>query len=193
MPVHVSLFRGINVGGHRVIAMSALRSLHEELGFSGVTSYIQSGNVIFQSPRSGPEALASLIEKKVEETFGFPVTVVVRTCAALAGVIAKNPFAGRRDIDERRLAVMFLQFSPAPARVKKLAAAAPEGMDEFRVSGDSVYLYCPNGFGKTLLTNTFFEKQLEVGGTARNWKSVIAIRAMMSPPAATPARTAGRS
>jgi uncharacterized protein (DUF1697 family) len=180
MTGYIALLRGVNVSGHRMIKMSALRDLFVSLGFSDVESYIQSGNVVYRSVSRNTDGMESLIEKSIQKTFGFPVTVVVRSSAALGKVIKTNPFAGRKGLDTTRLGVMFLKSAPAAAAVKALASAPRKTSDEYHIAGDAVYLHCPNGFGKTDLTIAFFEKKLNIEGTARNWNSVNALFTMLS-------------
>lgn len=182
MHTFVSLLRGINIGGHHLIRMPALKSLYESLGFADVTTFIQSGNVVFRTTRDDAGAIEEMIEKTIAKSFGFPVAVVVRTPSQLGKVIKESPYAGREGIDINRLAVAFLKSRPPAAHIRNLATAAAKTTDEHVVAGSVVYLHCPNGFGKTLLTTTFLEKYLEVGTTARNWKTVTALHAMCVTP-----------
>lgn len=182
MHTFVSLLRGINVGGHHPIRMPALKALYESLGFVDVATYIQSGNVVFKTTREDASAIEDLIEKILFKTFAFPVAVVVRTPSQLGKVIKANPYAGREGIDINRLAVAFLKSRPTAALIRNLATAAAKTTDEYLVAGSAVYLHCPNGFARTLLTNTFFEKHLKIGATARNWKTISTLYAMCITP-----------
>jgi uncharacterized protein (DUF1697 family) len=172
MTSFVSLLRGINVSGHNMIKMAELKDLYESLGFRNVTTYIQSGNVIFQSEKDDSGSVEATIERAIGKGFGFPVTVIVRKPAELARVLKINPFLGSNKIDEIRLYVTFLRDKPAAAVVKALQLAAARSTDQYKILGREVYLYCPTGYGRTLLSNTFFEKQLKVKATTRNWKTV---------------------
>ena len=178
MHTFVSLLRGINIGGHHLIRMPALKSLYESMGFADVATYIQSGNVVFRTTKEDASAIEHLIEKNLLTTFGFPVAVVVRTPSQMGKVIKANPYTGRDGIDINRLAVAFLKSHPTAALTRNLAIAAAKTTDEYLVAGSAVYLHCPNGFARTLLTSTFFEKHLKVGTTARNWKTIMALHAM---------------
>ena len=180
MTSFVSLIRGINVSGHNMIKMADLKALYESLGFKSVTTYIQSGNVIFQTEEDSASSLEVSIERAIDKRFGFPVSIIVRKPAELARVIKANPFHGTDKIDESRLYVTFLKTKPAPALVKAVQAAAARSADQYSISGSEVYLHCPNGYGKTLLSNTFFEKQLKLMATTRNWKTVNTLYAMAS-------------
>ena len=178
METYISMLRGINVGGHKMIKMSALKSLYESMGLTDVVTYIQSGNVVFRCSSKNPLSVGRSIAAAIEQSFGFSVPVVIRRPAELASIINKSPFAGRKGIDQTRLYVTFLSSSPSPGLVKKLPSAAAKSKDEFRLIGTEVHLHCPNGYGKTLLSNTFFEKHLNVEATTRNWKTVLTLHAL---------------
>ena len=169
MRTYVALLRGINVGGRTKIAMADLRRLFAELGAADVTTYVQSGNVVFKSGAAAA-GLAQSIERRIADELGLRVTVVVRTPAEVAKVVAGNPFA-ERGADPKQLHVVFLAEKPPAARVRALDATrgAP---DEFRVVGREIYLHYPNGSGRSKITNAWFEKELRVAGTARNWRTV---------------------
>ncbi len=174
----ISLLRGINVTGYNMIRMPELKALYESLGFGGVTTYIQSGNVIFQAAQKDPDAVSTLIEQSIEKKFGFLVRIILRRPAQLARVIKSSPLAGSDNIDESRLYVTFLKTKPTAALLKALKLAAAKSSDQYIIKGNEVYLHCPNGYGKTLLSNTFFEKHLKVVATTRNWKTVNTLYAM---------------
>jgi uncharacterized protein (DUF1697 family) len=171
METYVSMLRGINVSGHNMIKMDALKSLYESMGLRDVKAYIQSGNVVFRCGSKNSLSVGRSISEAIEQSFGFSVPVVIRRPADLTRIISKSPFAGRKGIDQTRLYVTFLNSIPSPVLVKKLPSAAAKSKDEFRLIGTEVHLHCPNGFGKTLLSNAFFEKHLNVEATTRNWKT----------------------
>jgi uncharacterized protein (DUF1697 family) len=163
----VALLRGINLGARNRVAMKDLRALIEELGGENVRTYLQSGNVVF----GGRALTEAAIAKGIRESLGVDVKVLVRTKAELAKVVRGNPFA---KADLSTLHVTFLDAAPDKARAKKLAEQTFEP-DEFEVTGPEVYLRCPNGYGRSKLSNAFLEKQLGVAGTTRNWKTVTAL------------------
>ena len=168
---YVALLRGINLGGHKIVKMDQLRKAFEELGFEDVKTYIQSGNVVFKTPMQAPANLAKRIEEKVLRQFGFPVPVVVRTADEIAEVIKNNPLVKEKGIDISRLHVTFLSCAPEKSALKMLDTI-PAGQDQFRCSGQAIYLHCPNGYHETKLSNNVLEKVLKVGTTTRNWKTV---------------------
>jgi uncharacterized protein (DUF1697 family) len=164
VPTYIALLRGINVGGHNKVSMSALRALHESLGHTDVTTYIQSGNVVFNSTK--PVTSASL-ERAIEKEFGIDITVVLRTRAEMKRVVGANPFA---DADLKTVHVGFMASKPAAAAVRGLDADqfAPE---EFAIKGTHLYLRLPNGMGRTKLP-AYLDRNLKVPTTVRNWTTV---------------------
>lgn len=176
MPVYVSMLRGINVGGNATIAMADLKKLYESLGFGHVQTFIQSGNVVM-SHEGDSDSLVSTIEKAIQRRFGFDVKVVVRTTKELESAIKNNPFPGREGV----LYVTFLSERPAKNADGEIGRAKSVG-EEFCVKGREVYLLCPEGYGRTKLSNNFFEKKLGVIATTRNWKTANALLAMAKAP-----------
>lgn len=180
MPAYAALLRGINVGGHNKVAMADLRALCGELGLGDVTTYIQSGNVVFSSARTDAGVLAGELEGAIAGAFGFGVPVVVRSAADLDAVAASNPFV-RRGRDPSVLSVGFLSDLPAPDAVRALRAdplASPPGGDEFELVGQEVFLHHPNGYGRSKLTNSYFDRRLGTMMTVRNWRTVVTLGEM---------------
>lgn len=171
MPNCIAILRGINVSGHKIIPMLGLREAFEVLGYNGVTTYIQSGNVIFEAGRDSSLSAAKRIEAKILSVFGHDVPVIVRTVRELAGIIAGNPFLKSKTIDTTKLHVTFLADAPSADAVKKLESR-DAGSDRFHVVGREVYLHCPGGYGISKLSNTAIEKAFSVTATTRNWKTV---------------------
>jgi len=172
----LSLLRGINVGGRKV-PMADLRILYEELGLKNITTYIQSGNVIFES-KVANKALEKKIEKKIKVKFGFDVSVITRTKEELNAVIKENPFTKENNIELEKLYVIFLGEIPDPVLLKKLIES-DLGPERFIVCGKTIYLYCPVGYGEAKLNNNFFEKKLKVVATTRNWRTTNILLDMM--------------
>ena len=172
MAVYVALLRGINVGGHTKVSMSALRDVFAGLGHDDVTTYLQSGNVVFQATAKAT-ALAKQIEKAITTDLGLEVSVLLRTDKELAKVAQANPFLDRAK-ELTHLHVTFLADKPKAS----LAAAVetPSGESgEFSIAGREVYLHTPGGYGRSKLTNAYFEKALGVPATSRGWKTVMAL------------------
>jgi len=167
MKTYVSMLREINVSGQKTVKMEELKKLYESLGLKDVQAYIQSGNVIFKSSEAG-SILTGRIEKKIREYFGFDVVVLLRTKDELQKLVNNNPFS-KKSIDN--LYVTFLSGYPALSPLEELNKAKAKS-EEFFISGREICLFCPDGYGKTKLSNNFFERKLNVQATTRNWKTV---------------------
>jgi uncharacterized protein (DUF1697 family) len=170
LQTYVALLRGINLGARNKVSMADLRTLFDALGAEDVRTYVQSGNVVFKSSVRSPADLSRAIAKQLTSDVGVTATVLLRTKAQLEKVAAGNPFA-KSGRELAKLHVTFLADTPGRARVRDLDARSGEP-DEFRVIGKEVYLHCPNGYGRSKLTNAYFEKHLRVTATTRNWKTV---------------------
>jgi uncharacterized protein (DUF1697 family) len=168
MAIYLSLLRGINLGSHHKIRMADLKKLYEKLNYTHVHTYIQSGNVLFES--SDANHIASSIEKEIQKTYGFDVPVIVKTAVELKKAVASNPFLQEKNIDQDKLHLTFLEEAP---RADVLQAIDPtlSRVDRLIVKKDIVYLYCPGGYGNTKWSNAFLEKKLKIKATTRNWKT----------------------
>jgi uncharacterized protein (DUF1697 family) len=169
LTTYVALLRGINLGQRNKVSMRDLRALVAGLGGEDVETYLQSGNVVFTSAEQ-PRVLAPALEERIERELGLNVVVLLRTQAELAKVVAENPFDSDT-YEPAKLHVTFLADTPERGRAEKLDAKRAEP-DEFRVVRKEVYLHCPHGYGRSKLTNAYFEKQLGVAATTRNWRTV---------------------
>lgn len=178
MTTYISLFRGINVGGHNKIRMDDLKKVHEDLGLRDVVPYIQSGNIIFKSDNADIARICTLIRESVEKTFGFPVEVIVRTSDELREIIAKNPFADQQDKESKRILVLFLAAHPSDTAQEDLLKAYT-GPEEIFIIGQEAYIYYPDGVGRSKLTNSLLEKKLKTAGTARNWNTVLQLQELI--------------
>lgn len=173
MTGYAALLRGINVGGRQKIAMADLRELLGSLGYSDVTTYLQSGNAVFTSPRDDLPELAGEIEGRIERDLGLRVTVLLRTGPQLAAVVDANPYPAAA-INPKTLHVGFLSAPVDPERLAGIDRSV-FSPDEF-VPGDRVlYLHYPHGAGRTKLAGTVLERRLGVRITARNWNTVITL------------------
>ena len=177
MPVVISLLRAVNVGGTSIIKMSDLRALFESLKFQDVLTYIQSGNVVFRTEEEDLPKLAKKIQATLEKRFGVKPGVLLRTAAQMRDVIARNPFAKRRNIEPAKLQCYFL--------VDKLGAEACSQLkglsihsEELIPSGSELFIYFPDGMGKSKLPWSRLEKICVTPGTGRNWNSVAKLLAM---------------
>lgn len=178
MSLAVALLRGVNVGGHAKLPMAELRSALSTLGFEGVHTYLQSGNVVLDPGQLRHKELPKVLETAIADEFGLEVRVIVRAREELAAVAAGHPFRNQES-DHSRLHVMFLEQKPV---VGKVAGLDPDRSppDRFEVKGREIYLSYPNGQGRSKLTLDYFERQLGMAGTARNWNTVTKLLEMMS-------------
>jgi uncharacterized protein (DUF1697 family) len=168
MQTYISLLRGINVSGQKNIRMADLRSLYEALGLSICQTYVQSGNVVFDSEEQDAAKLRDSIEAQIESAFGFSVPVLIRTRDDFQRVIENHPFAGE---EPTRVLVTFLYERPEQSKWEELDRHKGQ-VDQFALGEQEIFLFCPAGYGKTKLSNTFFEKKLDVVATTRNWKTI---------------------
>jgi uncharacterized protein (DUF1697 family) len=174
---HVALLRGINVGGKNKLAMKELASMFVDAGCSDVTTYIQSGNVVFRTKPAVAASACAKVESAIRERYGYDVPIVVRTADALARAIRGNPYLAEAAGSTDALHLVFLREAPTPECVAKLDPARSAG-DEFVVRDGEIYLRLPNGVGKSKLTNAYFDKTLATISTLRNWRTVETLLAM---------------
>jgi uncharacterized protein (DUF1697 family) len=170
MPTSIALLRGVNVGGKHALPMAMLRDALEEVGYTSVQTYIQSGNIVLEHPRRGAAALTRDLEREIAGVAGFDVPVVVRSAAQLAAVIDANPFPR---VDGTKLHVAFMSDTPPRAA---LAAIDRDKFlpDEFVVKRDNVYLHLPNGMGRSKLGQSM--RLVNTSATVRNWNTVLKLR-----------------
>jgi uncharacterized protein (DUF1697 family) len=169
---YISILRGINVSGQKKILMADLKLLYEQLDFQNVVTYIQSGNVIFDSELKSKAELKTKIESRIEEKYHFHVPVELRTNRDFEDIINNCPFAPvDLDKDGTKILVTFLSSKPTKANIAKTLeyVVLPE---KLIIRDKEIYLHCPKGYGKSKLSNTFLENILGVKATTRNWKSV---------------------
>ncbi len=169
------MLRGINVGGHAKVSMAHLRATFLDMGYGDVQTYIQSGNVVFAASGSAAK-LQAAIEQGLEDRFALKIKVVLRTSAQLDAVIKDNPLAGGGR-DPAKLHVTFLASKPAASRKSGLDSRGflP---DEFSVRGREVYVHCPDGYGRTKLNNSFFERAFGATATTRTLRTVTTLAGM---------------
>jgi uncharacterized protein (DUF1697 family) len=173
MVIYIAMLRGINVGRGKVVKMEQLRTSFAALGFGEVRTYVQSGNVVFESERK-PAELTRTIEAKIQHDFGFTVPVLIKTSTELTQIVRNNPLLRLKGIDVSKLHVTFLSNAPP-----KTAASVLEDLattrERFRILNREIYLYCPDGYGNSKLTNTTIEKKFSLVATTRNWRTVNAL------------------
>jgi uncharacterized protein (DUF1697 family) len=168
---YVALLRGINVGGNNMLPMKDLAAMFSKAGCTAVSTYIQSGNVVFRADPKVAARVPTTVVQAIADRSKIRIPIVVRTPAELRRVAEGNPFL-ERGIDTDKLHVVFLADVPgAPAVTALDPKRSPP--DEFIVRGAEIYLHCPNGLGRTKLSNAYFDSKLETISTARNWRTVL--------------------
>ena len=177
MPIYIAMLRGINIGPHKRMKMDKLRACCEALGFTGVKTYIQSGNVIFKAPKLSPAALSKKLGECILKDFGFSSEVISRSREEMKKIIHENPFTKERAIDISKLHVVFLSQPASAAALKKLRdlTLAPD-----RVSyGDKeIYFFFPKGVSGSSVWKHPLDRVTGVAGTMRNWKTVTTLYQM---------------
>ena len=167
---YVCLLRGINVGGNTMIKMSELATMFESLEFESVKTYINSGNIAFNSAKTAEKKLVAKIEKAIEEKFGKKVAVMVREQKDLDRVVANNPFEGEFE-SHKEMHVLFLSEEMSADKEKQLLDATPEG-ERYKCIGRELFCHLPKGVIDSLLGKSFLEKKLKLSATGRNWRTV---------------------
>jgi uncharacterized protein (DUF1697 family) len=168
--VFVSMLRGVNVGGHGRMKMHALTDAYVALGLADVRTLLQSGNVLFRSRLKDRAALAKRITQEIERRFDLQIEVVIRTLDEVRTIVERGPVLSPR-ADMSKLLVMFLSDVPDAVGQATLVKQH-KGPEMIEVRGPEIYLYYPDGVGRSKLTNAFIENKLKVAGTARNWNTL---------------------
>jgi len=163
------MLRGVNVGGHSRLKMAALKQAYVAIGLGDVQPLLQSGNVVFTSRSADRAGLAKRIQQEIERRFELQIEVLIRTLAEIRMLVERGPASARAD--PSKLLVMFLSSVP-DARAQAALLKEHKGPEMIELRGPEIYLYYPNGVGRSKLTNAFLENKLDVAGTARNWNTL---------------------
>ncbi|MEU4659076.1 DUF1697 domain-containing protein [Streptomyces sp. NPDC023723] len=181
---YAALLRGINVGGSRKVPMADLRALLEELGYGEVRTHLQSGQAVFSAGSGDEESLAAGLAAAIERRFGFAVDVIVRDHAYLRAVVDACPFPAA-ELAPRQLHVTYFSAPVDAGRFAHIdqAACLPE---EFRLGDRALYLYAPNGLGRSKLAELLSRPRVTKGvvATTRNWNTVVKLVELTAPGAA---------
>lgn len=180
MSKFISMLRGINVSGHKKIKMTDLKILYETLSCENVVTYIQSGNVIFDHTSLDKKSIKEAIEKAIENKYGFSVYVDVREKDDFLETLLALPFQSvNLEEDGTKILVTFIANNPDQKKIDLLSGYALP--TEKVIFGDrAFYLHCPNGYGKTKLSNAFIENKLKMRATTRNLRSVSKLCELLS-------------
>lgn len=177
MTTYIALLRGINVGGHKNVAMADLRDLFVELGFGEVRTLLQSGNVVFRARSRPTTGLEQLLEHEAERRIGLTTDFIVRTNEEWGNLIERNPFVAETERDPAHLVAMFLKAVPRSEDVEALQAAI-RGREVVRSGGQQLYVVYPDGMGRSHLTISLIEKTLGTRATGRNWNTVMKLESV---------------
>jgi uncharacterized protein (DUF1697 family) len=169
MTVFVSMLRAVNVGGHGRLTMAALKQAYLALGLDDVQTLLQSGNVLFRSNLRNRDALAKRIVQEIERRFDLKIDVVLRTLAEVKMIVERGPSSAK--LDPSKLHVMFLSGVPDASRQATLVEEH-KGPEMIEPRGPEIYLYYPDGMGRSKLSTALIEHKLDTFGTARNWNTL---------------------
>jgi uncharacterized protein (DUF1697 family) len=183
----VALLRGVNVAGRKRTGMEELRKSFDALGLTNVVTYLQSGNVVFSSTQEDSHGLADALEARIAQDFGHEVNVLVLPAKEFDEIVRANPLSPRAKQAGQLYHATFLFRHVPETLFAELQLPLQDG-ERAALVGRVVYLYCPNGYGKSGLNNAYFEKALGARATTRNWRTVRALQALCAklPPAAAP-------
>ncbi|MCE1198545.1 MAG: DUF1697 domain-containing protein [Marinilabiliales bacterium] len=173
----IALLRSINVGGRNPVRMEALRESFSELGCRKVTSYIQSGNILFQTDGFDRIEWMNRIESALLQRFGFPIPVVLLDKSELKDLLDLPPSFQKAGMDPKHLYVTLFS-EPVATKFPVEQLTAKKEQEEVFQTERALYLYCPDGYGKTRLTNDYLEKKLKVRATTRNWNTLTTLAEM---------------
>lgn len=171
MAIYISLLRGINVSGKKIIKMADLRAIYQALQFDDVQSYIQSGNVVFHSPKDDCQYLEQQIKQAIFQHYQFEVPVFVLTPETLMNAKNNLPFIDV-NVESEGSKILLCFLSRTPENSIDLLTPYLKSNEQLYITGNVLYLYCQDGFGKSKLTHSNIEKKLQVSATARNLKTV---------------------
>ncbi|WNJ19521.1 DUF1697 domain-containing protein [Pontibacter sp. G13] len=177
MNTYICLLRGINVSGQKKLPMAELRKLLSELGLVDVKTYIQSGNAVFRTTIDDMSELGRKIEARILEVFKFQVPIWIIPLQTWENALNSLPSDYDTPDQKGSLYVVWLDQSPDPSLLE--AISAPEDdPTSFAAKEHWLYLYVPNGYGKTPFNNNFFERKLKQRATTRNWKTMLKLHEM---------------
>ena len=174
MQRYIALLRGINVSGRNIIKMDELKKIFENLGFSNVKTYLQSGNVIFENKIEKINLLEQNISKNIYDKLGLEIKIKILTTKELENIIGNNPYKNIKDFSNYYVAVLMEKMDTNNIDIEKIKSKAVQ-KEEFTIKDNLVYINYPRGYGTSKLTNNYFEKILKVNATTRNWKTINAL------------------
>lgn len=178
MNYYVALLRGINVSGSNKILMLDLKEMFVQLGFANVKTYLQSGNVVFQTDSTEALKIEQQIKSEILKVFGFDISVWVLSKKSFSKIYKNNPFLNNKELDFKMIYTVFLKKTPDSQLFNKIKYNS-DYPEEMVLDGKSIYMYYVNGYGRSKVNNNFFEAKLKVIATTRNWRTVTNINNLM--------------
>ena len=175
MKTYIALFRGINVGGNNVLPMKDLVALLENLGSQNVKTYIQSGNVVFQTKEEDASLLSDKIRAAIKKSHGFEPNVLLLEVEEIEKAVGSNPFP-EAESEPKTLHLFFLSSMPKNPDYDALESIKGD-RERFALKDGVFYLHAPDGIGRSKLAANA-EKVLGVAITGRNWRTVRKVMAM---------------
>lgn len=171
----ICLLRGINVGGAHKIKMADLRILLSSSGFQDITTYIQSGNILFRTELNSAHEIEDRVKTMLLEHYGYDINVIVLSIEELDFIISNNPFLNKEDNFSKLLVTTF-KSAPNQSGIDDILKFVETTDDNLTFEKRFMYLHCPNGYGKTKLTSNLLDRKLGTSGTTRNWKTILKIK-----------------
>ncbi|RKR15147.1 uncharacterized protein (DUF1697 family) [Maribacter vaceletii] len=177
MKTYIALLRGINVSGKKKIIMANLRLLLEKNGFNNVQTYIQSGNIVFNTSEENKSKLEDRIAEIIKKTYDFEVPVVVKTGEEIQYILTNNPYKNPEDLNSNKIYFVLLK-EESKDENKAILNAISFANETLVITPNCVYLRCALGAGKAKCTNNLIEKKLKVSATTRNYKTMLKLQEM---------------
>lgn len=171
MKTHLALLRGINVSGHNMIKMEALKTMLENIGFHKVRTYVQSGNVFIDTEEESASKVGFIIKQEIFKVFGHDVPAVVIAKEDLEACFKNNPFLKEKEVDTKKLYVAFVSVALKSENINDLKISQFKP-DEASIDGNRIFIKYAVGAGKTRFDQKYIEKKLNVTATIRNWNTV---------------------
>jgi uncharacterized protein (DUF1697 family) len=171
MTTHLALLRGINVSGHNMMKMEALKTMLENIGFTNVRTYLQSGNVFVDTDEESASKVGFMIKQEIFKVFGHEVPIVVIAKEDLELCFKNNPFLKEKEVDSKKLYVAFVSIVLKKENINDLKISQFKP-DEASIDGNRIFIKYAIGAGKTRFDQKYIEKKLNVTATIRNWNTV---------------------
>ena len=170
MTKYVAFLRGINVGGKNKIKMETLGEVISALGFQNVKTYINSGNVIFETAEADDRKIAEKIERAIENEFGLKIKTMTRTISEIKEIVENNPFSGQFESD-KDLHVFFLD-EEIPTEKRELLLSNNNENEQYFVRNREIFCLLRVSVLDSLMGKDYIGKKLKISATARNWRTI---------------------